>query len=88
VAIANLCITIDPQRVVIGGGMMSAADHILPRVSALTQRAVPFPPDIAAAHFIHDAPLLGALALALDATAESGRILRPPGAGPAVQRVR
>lgn len=72
VAIANLCITIDPQRVVIGGGMMSAAHHILPRVSALAQRAVPFPPEITAARFIHDAPLLGALALALDATGAGG----------------
>jgi len=67
VAVANLCITIDPQRVVIGGGMMGAAAHILPQVSALVQRAVPFPPEITAAQFIHDAPLLGALALALEA---------------------
>ena len=66
-AVANLCIAVDPQRVVIGGGMMSAARHILPRISALAARAVPFPPEIRAARFVHDAPLLGALALALDA---------------------
>jgi glucokinase len=66
-AVANLCIAVDPQRVVIGGGMMSAAHHILPRVSAVAARAVPFPPEIVAARFIHDAPLLGAIALALDA---------------------
>jgi glucokinase len=47
--------------------MMSAARHILPRISAVAARAVPFPPEIQAAHFIHDAPLLGAIALALDA---------------------
>jgi glucokinase len=66
-AVANLCIAVDPQRVVIGGGMMSAAPHILPRISALAARAVPFPPEIVAARFVHDAPLLGAIALALDA---------------------
>jgi glucokinase len=67
VAVANLCITIDPQRVVVGGGMMSAAHHILPRLTAVARRAVPFPPKIMAARYIHDAPLLGALALALEA---------------------
>jgi glucokinase len=69
-AVANLCVAIDPQRVVIGGGMMSAARHILPRVTALAERAVPFPPEIVAARFIHDAPLLGAIALALDAAGD------------------
>ena len=67
VAVANLCITIDPQKVVVGGGMMSAARHILPRLTAMAERAVPFPPEITAARYIHDAPLLGALALALEA---------------------
>lgn len=68
-AVTNLCIAIDPQRVVIGGGMMSAAHHILPRVSAQVARSVPFPPEVMAARFVHDAPLLGAVALALDAAA-------------------
>jgi glucokinase len=67
VAVANLCITIDPQKVVVGGGMMNAAHHILPRLTAMAKRAVPFPPEITAARHIHDAPLLGALALALEA---------------------
>ncbi|GIJ46493.1 glucokinase [Virgisporangium aliadipatigenens] len=66
-AVANLCIAVDPQRVVIGGGMMAAARHLLPRIAALAARAVPFPPEIRAARFVHDAPLRGALALALDA---------------------
>ncbi|GIJ56800.1 ROK family protein [Virgisporangium aurantiacum] len=72
-AVANLCIAVDPQRVVIGGGMMSAARHILPRISALTARAVPFPPEIVAARFVHDAPLMGAIALALDAAQDVPR---------------
>ena len=66
VVVANLSITLDPERVVIGGGMMRAAQHILPLVSAQVARTVPFPPQIGAARFVDDASLLGALALALD----------------------
>ncbi|MFI5954332.1 ROK family protein [Cryptosporangium sp. NPDC051539] len=63
--IANLCVTLDPETVVLGGGMMGAADQILPRVSAVLRRAVPFPPVLVPARFVDDAPLVGALALAL-----------------------
>ncbi|GAA1852502.1 ROK family protein [Asanoa iriomotensis] len=66
-AVANLCITLDPARVVVGGGMMGAAPRILPRIAALLPRAVPFPPQLVPATFIDDAPLLGALALAVEA---------------------
>ncbi|WP_433244089.1 ROK family protein [Streptosporangium sp. CA-135522] len=62
--VANLCVVLDPERVVVGGGMMGRAELILPRLSAVVSRAVPFPPEIEPARFIHDAPLLGALALA------------------------
>jgi len=65
--IANLCVTLDPERVVIGGGMMGAAAHIMPRVAAALNRAVPFPPRLSAARFVDDAPLVGAVALALEA---------------------
>jgi glucokinase len=65
--IANLCVTLDPERVVIGGGMMGAADHIMPRVKAALSRTVPFPPELSAARFVDDAPLVGAVALALEA---------------------
>ena len=67
--IANLCVTLDPERVVIGGGMMGAAAHLMPRVTAELRRTVPFPPELSAARFVHDAPLVGALALALAAAA-------------------
>jgi glucokinase len=62
--VANLCITLDPELVVVGGGMMGAADLILPRIAAVLSRAVPFPPRLVPARFVDDAPLLGALALA------------------------
>ncbi|WP_433045805.1 ROK family protein [Dactylosporangium sp. CS-033363] len=63
--IANLCVTFDPERVVIGGGLMGAAGHILPRIATALTRSVPFPPDLRAATFADDAPLVGALAMAL-----------------------
>ncbi|GAA0268201.1 ROK family protein [Cryptosporangium japonicum] len=64
--VANLCVTLDPSTVVLGGGLMRAAEHIVPRVAAVLERAVPFPPELALAHFVDDAPLLGAMALALE----------------------
>jgi glucokinase len=69
--IANLCVTLDPERVVIGGGMMGAAAHILPRVATALAASVPFPPRLATARFVDDAPLIGALALALAAAGQA-----------------
>ncbi|NUR89145.1 MAG: ROK family protein [Nonomuraea sp.] len=62
--VANLCAMVDPERLVVGGGMMGAASLIMPRLGDELRRAVPFPPRIEAARFADDAPLLGALALA------------------------
>ncbi|WP_214323360.1 ROK family protein [Nonomuraea sediminis] len=67
-SVANLCAMVDPECLVVGGGMMGAAELILPRLAAELRRAVPFPPEIRAARFADDAPLLGALALAHAAT--------------------
>ncbi|MEV7964711.1 ROK family protein [Sphaerisporangium sp. NPDC088356] len=66
-AVANVCVVLDPERVVIGGGLMGASSQIIPLLTAEIRRAVPFPPEITAARFIDDAPLYGALALALTA---------------------
>ncbi|MFI6597982.1 ROK family protein [Nonomuraea sp. NPDC050536] len=67
-SVANLCAMVDPERLVVGGGMMGAAELILPRLADELRRSVPFPPEIRAARFADDAPLLGALALAHAAT--------------------
>ncbi|GAA0921773.1 ROK family protein [Nonomuraea longicatena] len=63
-SMANLCVMLDPERLVVGGGMMGAADLIMPRLVAELERAVPFAPEVRPARFTDDAPLLGALALA------------------------
>jgi glucokinase len=67
VAVSNLCVILNPQGVVVGGGMIAAANVILPVLRAHLDYAVPFPPTIEAATFSVDAPLRGAVALAIDA---------------------
>ncbi|MCX4906573.1 ROK family protein [Streptomyces sp. NBC_00878] len=66
VAVANIAVLVDPARIAVGGGMMAAAEHILPALSAHLSRTVPFPPDVVPAHFLEDASLHGAVALAVD----------------------
>jgi glucokinase len=66
--ITNLTIALDPERVVVGGGLMASQDMILPRLIAHMQRFVPFPPSVQAARFTQDAGLMGSIALALSHT--------------------
>jgi glucokinase len=69
--VANLANALDPSRIVIGGGMMEMAEHILPRLREQLARAVPFPPEVLPARFLHDGALHGAVALALDSLARA-----------------
>ena len=64
--VANLAIALDPAVIAVGGGMMAAAESILPTLRAAIQAAVPFPPELVQAHFRYDAALHGAAAMALD----------------------
>ncbi len=74
--VVNLAILVDPARIAVGGGMVRSWDRIEPRLAAALANAVPYPPELVLARFPHDAPLIGAIALAVDA-ARSGT-----GAGP------
>jgi glucokinase len=65
-SVANLATFLDPERVVIGGGMATA---VLPAVRTAIAGAVPFPPPVEAARFIDDAALIGAIALGVRAAA-------------------
>jgi glucokinase len=65
--LVNLAILINPARIAVGGGMSRSWDRIQPRLAAALQATVPYPPELVLAHFPHDAPLLGAVALAVDA---------------------
>jgi len=64
--VANLAIALDPAVIVVGGGLMASADVILPVLEEAVKAAVPFPPQIHPARFLHDAALRGAAAMALD----------------------
>lgn len=76
--LANLAIALDPDTIAVGGGLMRAQRLILPRLRAVLDRAVPFPPAVVAAHHTESAPLTGAIILALDAAAaQAPRSARP-----------
>lgn len=63
----NLTIAVDPQRIAVGGGMVRSWDVIGPRLRAALDVAVPFPPELVPAAFPYEAPLIGALALGVEA---------------------
>lgn len=63
--LTNMTIALDPEQVIIGGGLMRSKALILPHLSSYIKRFVPFPPPLKEAHFSYDAGIMGALALAL-----------------------
>ncbi|MGW6280252.1 ROK family protein [Kribbella sp. NPDC055071] len=65
--LVNLTIAIDPARIVAGGGLVGAWDRIEPELRRALDVAVPFPPELMVARFPSDAPLVGALALGVEA---------------------
>jgi glucokinase len=67
VQVANLAVALDVGRIAIGGGMFRQASTLAPVIEHLIKRVVPFPPPIIAARFTHDAPLWGALSMAMEA---------------------
>jgi glucokinase len=66
VQVANMAILVDPARIAVGGGLMSRSEVILPALERRLRAAVPFAPELVPAQFVHDGPLRGAIALALD----------------------
>jgi glucokinase len=72
--LVNMTILIDPQRIAVGGGLTRSWHRIGPRLGAALRAAVPYPPSLVLGRYPHDAPLLGAVALAVDAvTGMSGQ---------------
>lgn len=65
--LVNLAILIDPVRIAVGGGLVRSWDQIGPQLHRALGSGPPFPPELVLAHFPYDAPLLGAVALAVDA---------------------
>jgi glucokinase len=65
--VVNLAILIDPQRIAVGGGLTRSWHRIGPGLGAALRAAVPYPPSLVLGRYPHEAPLLGAVALAVDA---------------------
>jgi len=67
--ILTCALFLDPQRVVVGGGMSRATELILDPLRARLKSAMAFPPDIVESRFGADASLRGAVELARRAVA-------------------
>ncbi len=67
VALVNACCLLDPDVVAVAGGLMNAADVLLPRLRRAVGRGAPVALTVVAAIHTFDAPLVGALLLAADA---------------------
>jgi glucokinase len=65
-ALVNLAVFVDPDRVVVGGGLAGSADVVLPVLDAYLRSGVPFPPDVVLGAFTTGASLHGAVHLAVD----------------------
>ena len=68
--LVNLAIAIDPQRIVVGGGLVRSWDRLHADLRVALDAAVPFPPELVVADFPFDAPLMGALAMSTAAARE------------------
>jgi glucokinase len=68
--VVNLAIAVNPARIAVGGGITRSWDRISPRLEEALRTWVPYPPDLVLGHFPQEAPLLGAVALAVDAAAD------------------
>jgi glucokinase len=78
--VVNLAILVNPARIAVGGGMTRSWDRIGPRLAEALASGAPYPPELVLAHFPHEAPLLGAVALAVDA---ADSVSAPPDRGDA-----
>jgi glucokinase len=65
--VVNLAVAIDPVRIAVGGGMVRSWARLAPGLRHALDAAVPFPPELTTAEFPFDAPLIGALALGVEA---------------------
>jgi glucokinase len=65
--LVNLAIAVDPVRIAVGGGLVRSWAPIRDGLRRALDAAVPYPPELVRAAYPYDAPLLGALALALAA---------------------
>lgn len=65
--VVNLAICLNPVRIAVGGGLVGSWDRIRPGLEQALAAGVPFPPELVVARFPSEAPLIGAIALAVEA---------------------
>ena len=70
--LVNLTVCINPVRIAVGGGMVRSWERLRPQLERALRAGVPYPPELVVAQFPYDAPLLGAVALAVDAAQGRG----------------
>jgi glucokinase len=63
----NLAVTLDPERMVVGGGYARTSDEVLGVIRARLAAFAPYPPELRSARFGADAGTAGAVALAMEA---------------------
>lgn len=71
--VVNVAVALDPVRIAVGGGMVRSWGQIAPGLRAALDAGVPYPPQLVKARFPYDAPLIGALALGVEAAAATPR---------------
>ena len=69
-SLVNLAIALDPERIVVGGGMTRSWERIAGPLRRSLKAHVPFEPELVLGEFPTDAALVGALALAADVADE------------------
>jgi glucokinase len=65
--LANLCVALNPQRVAVGGGMVRSWSLIEPALRGVLTSSVPYPPELVLGAFPYEAPLVGAISMAIEA---------------------
>jgi len=70
--VVNLAICLNPERIAVGGGMAGSWERLRPGLHGALRAGVPFPPELVPARFPSDAPLIGAVGLAVDAARDGG----------------
>jgi glucokinase len=81
--LVNLAILVNPARIAVGGGIVRSWTRIRPPLQRALHTGTPFPPELVVAHFPYDAPLLGAIAMAVDAAHGWAEPDHPVSTGPA-----
>ncbi|HEU5353800.1 MAG TPA: ROK family protein [Actinocrinis sp.] len=72
--LVNLAIAVDPVRIAVGGGLVRSWAPIRDGLRRALDAAVPYPPELVRAAYPYDAPLLGALTLALAAAGDTEKL--------------